>query len=120
MSDVLKAINWFAHLIGPHETPKVPGVVVTPTVPVTTKVPAPVGHHRDYGDTKFPIEISAWKVNWIPGVVQGYNLWDPLPAALKKKITDAGAANEDLSISMNDLDAIDDATWVKIKASVNF
>lgn len=117
MSDVLKVINWFAHLVGPHETPKVPGVVVTSTVP---KVPAPVGHHRDYGDTKFPIEISAWKVSWIPGVVQGYNLWEPLPSALKAKITAAVDANTDLSISMNDLDAIDDATWVKIKAAVNF
>lgn len=118
MSDATRLLHW---LFGPHGAAPPPGVVVPP--PVANKPPpvkAPVDHHRDYGDTKFPIEVSAWKVNWIPGVVSGYGLWEPLPASLKAKINAAVDGNNDLVITMADLDTIDDVTWVKIKAAVNF
>lgn len=105
------------HVVGSPTGP-VPGKPIP--VPVTPKPTLPQLRHRDYGDMQFPIVISAWKVGWIPGMVQGYGLWDALPLALRTKILAAKDANEDLTITNLDLDTIDDATWVKVTAAVSF
>jgi len=68
---------------------------------------------REY-NFKFPVVLSGFIVSFIPGQLVEKGLWDRLPHNLLHKINDAAESWNNLVLTKEDLDEIDDATWLQI------
>lgn len=80
-----------------------------PSQPQQSAQPAP----RDYGDTKFPIQVPGLAVGSALEQAKSSGVWDQLPPALRKKFESAGIMSG-LTIDKGDLDSVPDAAWGKI------
>jgi hypothetical protein len=96
---------------------KNPPVKRTKRVPVqepkSSKIPlVPKPNARKY-NFPVPIVISAFKANFVPGILKDDGLWDHCPADIQALFENHG--NDDVTITKAMLDEIDNETWAKLK-----
>jgi len=64
-----------------------------------------------------PITIGSFKANFVPGILKENNLWDHIPKDIQNKFMTHGW--NDVVITKEELDEIDDQTWAKIKSAIS-
>jgi len=61
-----------------------------------------------------PIVIGSFKANFVPGILKDDGLWDACPADIRDLFENHG--NDDVTLTKEMLDEIDNETWAKLKA----
>jgi len=74
-------------------------------------VPKPVTRKYNF---PLPIVIGSFKANFVPGILKDDGLWDHCPDNIKDCFENHG--NDDVTLTKEMLDGIDNETWGKLKA----
>jgi hypothetical protein len=60
-----------------------------------------------------PIVIGSFKASFVPGILKDDGIWDHVPKHIQDKFSAGGWS--DVTITQEDLDELDNATWNKLK-----